>query len=153
MNGKSPYQQIDEFCQKEKKDKIIERILYHKFMEELTELKDSYKKDNADNEPPNETLNGYVATLLSANNLTKNIRLAEEELEDALKDKIVKIRRSIGRANFGKSVLSSVIGSFIFILLLIAIFFVAENQVKSLFGIDGVGKTKTEQIQSDNSNK
>ena len=153
MNGKSPYQQITGFCQKEKKDKIIERILYHKFMEELTELKDSFKKDNADNEPPNETLNGYVATLLSANNLTKNIRLAEEELEDALKDKIVKIRRSIGRSNFWKSVLSSVIGSFIFILLLIAIFIVAENQVKSLFGIDGAGKTKTEQIQSDNSNK
>jgi hypothetical protein len=150
MNGKSPYQLISEYCQKEKKDKIIERILYHKYTEELTELIDSYKKDNDDKEPPADTTNGYTATLLSKINLSKNVRLAEEELEDVLEEKTKKIKSEIGRINFWKSVWASVIASFIFILLLIAIFKVAENQVKSLFSNDSGGQKQTEQVDSTN---
>jgi hypothetical protein len=151
MNGNSPYQQIYQYCQKEKKDKIIERILYHKYTEELTELIDSYKKDNSDKEPTKDTIEGYTATLLSKNNLSKNVRLAEEELDDVLDVKIKKIKKEIGRVNFWKSVWASVLASFIFVLLLIAFFLVAENQVKSLFHIDANGNSKTEQLKESNS--
>lgn len=147
MNGNSPYQLIYEYCQNEKKDKIIERILYHKYTEELTELIDSYKNDNNAKEPTNDTIEGYTATLLSKNNLSKNVRLAEEELDDVLDVKIKKIKKEIGRINFWKSVWASVLASFIFILLMIAFFLVAENQVKSLFHIDTNGNTKTEQLK------
>ena len=146
MNGKSPYIIIAEFCEREKIDKIIERILYHKYNEELTELINSYKTDNHAQDPLPDTIDGFSATLLSEINLRKNIRLAEEELEEIFKDKIKKVKRSISNTDFWKSVLASIVASFIFIIILILMYVVAENQVKSLIN----NGTKVESISKKN---
>ena len=151
MSGNSPYKTIKSYCEKEKKNKIIERILFHKFEEELNELIDSYREGNDGSLPSSQTKHGYISTLLSSTNLAKNIRLADEELEAIFKDKIDKYKKNISKTNFWKSVWASIVASFIFIILLIAIFSVAENQVKGLFHIEG--NEKTSQLEKDKTNQ
>jgi hypothetical protein len=148
MNGKSPFVIIREYCSKEKTSKLIERILFHKFEEELNELLESYRKDHNGQDPSQDTINGYISTLLSETNLSKNIKLAEEEIREELEDEINKIKKKIGNINFWKSVGASILGSFFFTILLIIIFFIAENQVKSLLHIDNAINTTQQQINS-----
>lgn len=136
MNVNNPFQTIKDFCRGEKLNITIERILYHKYQQEINELIQSYKDENNGNKPSDDTIQGFKQTLLSENTLSTNVRLADEEIEDILKDKITAEKRKIGRINFWKSVLSSVVGSFFFVLLLILIFIVAENQVRGLLGTD-----------------
>ena len=148
MPSKSPFCIISEFCSREKKAKTIERILFHNFNEELNELIESYRKANDNQEPSSETVDGFKVTLLSETNLKKNIRMAEEELEDVLESKIKKMKRKFINTNFWHSVFASVLASFIFVILLILVYIVAENQVRSMLE----SKPKTESVQQENSN-
>lgn len=138
MSGNSPYEIVKLYCEKEKKNKIIERILYHKFEEELNELISNFKDINESTPPSSQVRNGYTTTLLSTTNLAKNTRLAEEELEDIFKGKIDAYKKKVGRVSFWKSVWAGIVASFIFTVLLIVIFAVAENQIKSLLKLGEV---------------
>ena len=100
---------------------------------------------------PYGTLYGFQQSLLSENTLSSNLRLAEEEIESILKEEIKAEKKKLGRVKFWISVGASVVGSFIFIGILIITFAVANNQIKNLLGVESYGdQDRTTEIESTN---
>ena len=143
--------EITDFCEKVNVQKTIERILYHKYQEDMNELVQSYRDENNNEEPPQDTIVGFKQSLLSENTLSSNLRLAEEEIESILKEEIKAEKKKMGRVKFWISVGASVVGSFIFIGILIITFAVANNQIKNLLGVESYGdQDRTTEIESTN---
>lgn len=137
----TPYSQIMEFCKKKDASELQSKILLHKFYKDYYEIINNYKK-REDKEPTEETLEGFESTLLSETTLQGNLKLSEKEIEIALSKEIKKHDRVTSIKNFGLSILSGVIASFIFTILLIVILNLAQNQVKGW--INDMYKTQQE---------
>lgn len=143
----TPYSQIMEFCQNKDVSELQSKILLHKFYKDYYEVVDNYKKKE-NKEPTDEILKGFESTLLSETTLQGNLKLSNEEIEAALSKEIKKHERVTSLKNFGLSVLSGVIASFIFTILLIVILNLAQNQVKGW--INDMYKTQQEMVQTVN---
>lgn len=143
----TPYSQIMEFCKNKNVPELQSKILLHKFYKDYYDIINNYKaKEN--NEPTEEILKGFESTLLDETTLQGNLKLSEDEIEKALSEEIKKHDKIISIKNFGLSVLSGVIASFIFTILLIVILNLAQNQVKGW--IDDMYKTQQEIEQTVN---
>lgn len=143
--SRESYNRIKEFSKARNLSKLQERILLHKYYEDYFILIDDHKKKNGGNEPSPDTVIGFNSTLLSDMTLSTNINLAEAELESFTKKKLEKVKMANGWKNFGLSTLSSIIGSFLFTLIIILLFLMGESQIKSW--IKDFGKEKTEVTQ------
>lgn len=66
-------------------------------------------------------LKEFESTLLDETTLLGNLKLSEDEIEKALSKEIKKHDKIISVKNFGLSILSGVIASFIFTILLVVI--------------------------------
>ena len=143
----TPYSQIMEFCKSKNVSELQSKILLHKFYKDYYEIIDNYKKKE-NKEPTEEILEGFESTLLSETTLQGNLKLSEEEIEIALSKEIKKHDRITSAQNFGLSVLSGVLASFIFTILLIVILNLAQNQVKGW--INDMYKTQQEMEQTVN---
>ncbi len=137
----TPYSQIMEFCKNKNVPELQSKILLHKFYKDYYDIINNYKnKENK--EPTEEILKGFESTLLDETTLQGNLKLSEDEIEKALSKEIKKHDKIVSIKNFGLSVLSGVIASFIFTVLLIVILHLAQNQVKGW--IDDMYKTQQE---------
>lgn len=137
----TPYSQIMEFCKNKNVPELQSKILLHKFYKDYYDIINNYKnKENK--EPTEEILKGFESTLLDETTLQGNLKLSEDEIEKALSKEIKKHDKIVSIKNFGLSVLSGVIASFIFTVLLIVILNLAQNQVKGW--IDDMYKTQQE---------
>lgn len=131
MSSKTPYTIIKEYCAHNKNsDKLVEKILLHTFYEEYDELVKAEKENRA--ELSDEEINGFRNSLLSKINLKKNEEIAKAEIESCMESKT----RIIVAQNKVKNAFSviglNVFSSVIFTLLLIILFFLAENQIRPL---------------------
>lgn len=137
----TPYSQIMEFCKTKNASDLQSKILLHKFYKDYYEVIDNYKKKE-NKEPTKEILEGFESTLLSETTLQGNLKLSEEEIESAFSKEIRKHDKVTSMKNFGLSILSGVIASFLFTILLIIILNLAQNQVKGW--INDMYKTQQE---------
>lgn len=131
MSSKTPYAIIKEYyVQNKTNDKLIEKILLHTFYEEYDELVKAEKESRS--ELSEDEINGFRNSLLSKINLKKNEEIAKAEIGSCVESKT----RIIVAQNKVKNALSiiglNVVSSIIFTLLLIVLFFLAENQIKPL---------------------
>ncbi len=144
----TPYNQITEFCKNKNVPELQSKILLHKFYKDYYEVIDNYQKKES-KEPTKEILEGFESTLLSETTLQGNLKLSEEEIASALSKEIKKHDRLTSIKNFGLSILSGVIASFIFTILLLVILNLAQNQVKGW--INDMYKTQQQIEQTVNS--
>lgn len=143
----TPYSQITDFCKNKNASELQSKILLHKYYKDYYEVIENYKnKENK--EPTSEILEGFESTLLSETTLQGNLKLSEGEIELALSKEIEKHDRIISLKNFSLSVLSGIIASFIFTILLIVILNLAQNQVKGW--INDMYKTQQEMEEAVN---
>lgn len=131
MTNKTPYEIIKEYCTHNKNnDKLVEKILLHTFYEEYDELVKAEKENRS--ELSKEEINGFRNSLLSKINLKKNEEIAKSEIESCVETKT----RMIVVQNKVKNALSiiglNIASSIIFILMLILLFSLAENQIRPL---------------------
>ena len=129
-NSKTPLEHIRNYCLSEKKTKIIEKIVYHKYNQDLSDLISSYLK-NENKDASAEIIEGFKTTLISNNTLSTNIRLAEEEINDIVENKVRLLEKKYKRNDFFRAIIINILSSFIFTLLIILIAIVAENQIKT----------------------
>lgn len=121
---------ISKFCEDNKLSKLHQRILLHKYYEDYYLLIEDYcKKENSN--PSADTIKGFNSTLLNEMTLKTNISLANDEIRNYTEKEIAKVKKNQSIKSFWFSVLSSIIGSFLFTILLLIIFTLAQNQVKS----------------------
>lgn len=125
----TPYSQIVEFCKKKNASELQCKILLHKFYKDFYEIIDDYKNKEK-REPTHEIIEGFENTLLSETTLQGNLKLSNEEIEIEFSKQIKKHDRIISIKNFGLSVISGVLASFIFSLLLVLILNLAQNEIK-----------------------
>ncbi|WP_114819372.1 MULTISPECIES: hypothetical protein [Chryseobacterium] len=124
------FETIANFCNAKNYPLIYNRILLHKFYEDYKKvINDHTIKEGSD--PTNDTLKGFKSTLLNDMTLTSNIKLAEDELKNYSKEEINKFERKQSTRAFWISVLSGVIASIIYTLLLIIFFYLGKNQLSS----------------------
>lgn len=141
----TPYSQIMEFCKNKNVSELQSKILLHKFYKDYYEIIDNYKKKE-NQEPTEEILKGFESTLLSETTLQGNLKLSNEEIEAALSKEIKRHDKLMSLKNFSLSVLSGVIASFLFTILLVVILNLAQNQVKGW--INDMYKTQQEMEQT-----
>lgn len=121
---------ISKFCEDNKLSKLHQRILLHKYYEDYYILIEDYRKKENSN-PSTDTIKGFNSTLLNEMTLKTNISLANDEIKNYTEKEIAKVKKNQFIKSFWFSVLSSIIGSFLFAILLLIIFTLAQNQVKS----------------------
>ncbi|MFK9118470.1 hypothetical protein ACJEBK_16520 [Peribacillus frigoritolerans] len=126
----TPFEQIRKFCTDKNLSKMHERFLYHKYVEDLTSLIDSYHPLHG-KEPSDEVKEGFKGTLISENTLSTNVRLADDEFKELTNKEIVKVKKKASFLAFSVDVVSGVVASFVFTLLLILIFSLGQSQFKS----------------------
>lgn len=143
----TPYSQIMEFCKNKNVSELQSKILLHKFYKDYYEVIDNYKKKE-NKEPTEEILKIYENTLLSETTLQGNLKLSEEEIENAFSKELKKHDRLMSFANFWLSVLTGVVASVFFTLLLILVLNLAQSQVKGW--INDMYKTQQEIEQTVN---
>lgn len=131
--SREAFTRIKEFSTARNLTKLQERILLHKYYEDFYSLYDDYKRKNQGNNPSNDIIIGFNNTLLSDMTLSTNISLSISELESFTKKEISKVKRVNGLKDFGLSTLSSIVGSFLFTLLIIILFLMGQNQIRSWF--------------------
>lgn len=124
------FETIKSFCKNNNYSKIQERILLHKYYEDLYILIDDYKSKEGSN-PSVEIIKGFNSTLLNDMTLKTNIKLADDEIKNYTEKEIRKFERKQTFKDFSYSTLASIIGSIIFSILLIILFTIAHSQVKS----------------------
>lgn len=154
--SREAFTRVKEFSTARKLSKLQERILLHKYFEDYFSLVDDYKKKNQGNNPPSDTIVGFNSTLLSDMTLSTNIDLSVSELDSFSKDEIDKVKTKNGWKNFWLSTFSSIVGSFLFTLIIILLFLMGENQIKSWIkdDINEKDKDKTEMTSGkDDSNE
>lgn len=125
----TPYSQIMEFCKNKNVSELQSKILLHKFYKDYYEIIENYKVKEK-KEPTDEILKGFESTLLSDTTLQGNLKLSNEEVASALSKEINKHDQIISIKNFGLSIISGVIASFIFTILLFITLNLAQNQIK-----------------------
>ena len=121
---------ISKFCEDNKLSKLHQRILLHKYYEDYYILIEDYRKKENSN-PSADTIKGFNSTLLNEMTLKTNVSLANDEIRNYTEKEIAKVKKHQSIKSFWLSVLSSIIGSFLFAILLLIIFTLAQNQVKS----------------------
>ena len=126
----TPYERIKTFCETKELSKLQQSILLNKFYENYNAMIDEYKKSTGKN-PDQNMLEAYETALLSDTNIQNNIKLVNEEIENVFKDKLRTFKRTTSLKEFSISVLSGVIGSFIFALLILLLLKLGQNQIKS----------------------
>lgn len=126
----TPYERIKTFCETKELSKLQQSILLNKFYENYNAMIDEYKK-RQDKDPDQNMLEAYETALLSDTNIQNNIKLVNEEIENVFKDRLKSFKRRTSFKEFSISVLSGVIGSFIFTLLLVLLLQLGQNQIKS----------------------
>ena len=130
MSTESPFEHIKKFCRDRNLVKLHERILFHKFNEDFYDLIASY--ETSENKAPSaDIVKGFESTLLSDNTLSTNIRLADEEIDEHIEKEIKKVERKYSFGNFSLSVFASLLASFLFAIILVLIFTVAQSQIRS----------------------
>ncbi|MFZ4412685.1 MAG: hypothetical protein ACOYOV_06345 [Bacteroidales bacterium] len=143
--SRETFNRIKEFSTARNLTKLQERILLHRYFEDYYFLIDDYARKHQGNNPSADTIVGFNTTLLSDMTLSTNVNLSAAELEEFNKKEIEKVKAVNGWKNFGLSTLSSIIGSFLFTLLIIILFLMGESQIKSW--INDFGKKSTETTQ------
>lgn len=121
---------IKKFCEGHNFSKLHERILFHKFYEDFDTITKDYK-DNETTDPSEDTIKGFISTLLSEMTLQSNVKLADDEIKSFTRKEIKKLKRVQTFKEFCSSALASIVGSIIFSIILIILFTIAQNQLKS----------------------
>ena len=126
----TPYKRIRNFCKNKNVTKIEQSLIVNKFYEDYYSMIEEHTK-NEKGVLTDETCKGFENALLSDVNLQISLKIIKEDIENEYKRrvKIVEIKTSI--KEFSVSVLSGVIASFLFTILLIVILNMAQSQVKS----------------------
>lgn len=126
----TPYERIKNYCETKELSKLQQSILLNKFYENYNAMIAEYKKGEG-KDPDQNMLEAYETALLSDTNIQNNIKLVNEEIENAFKDRLKLFKLTTSFKEFSISVLSGVIGSFIFTLLLVLFLRLGQNQIKS----------------------
>jgi hypothetical protein len=143
---------INNFCQTNTISKVYERMLFHKYHEDLYVLIEDFIKTEK-SEPSDDIVRGFKSTLCNEMTLRTNIRLAEDEIKNHTKKELKKFERKQTSSAFWFSTFSSVVASFIFSILLLLIFTVAHSQVKSwLNDLNSDNSSKTEKVETKTTN-
>lgn len=121
---------INKFCDSEKLDYFYRYYLYHKFNSDLEEQIANHKKISK-SEPSEETISTIKSTLISNSTLSTNVKLAVEQRKRILDKEIKQYRLRQNIKVFSLNVLSGVLASILFTLLIVVVFTLGENQIKS----------------------
>ncbi|MBD5347548.1 MAG: hypothetical protein HDR92_10550 [Bacteroides sp.] len=135
------FEAIFDFCDRNKLSKLHQRVLLHKYYEDYYVLIEDYRNKEK-TEPSADTIKGFNSTLLNEMTLKTNVRLADDEIRNYTQKEIDKVTKKQSRKSFWNSVLTSIIGSFIYSVILLLLFTLAHNQVKSW--IDDLYKNEQE---------
>ena len=129
MNGKTELEVVTEYCNSNGKSSVVGSIAFSIYQQQLEELiADS--QNNGEGLSDNE-ISTMRTTLLSQNSLSAHVRLAEDQLAEQTRSAIKPLLKKEGFKNFLVSVGASVIASFLYSILLIIIFVVAQEQIAS----------------------
>ncbi|WP_312923212.1 hypothetical protein [Empedobacter brevis] len=121
---------VSDFCTKNKLPLIFNRILVHKYYEDYNKIVNDYTIKEK-NPPSQDILKGFEATLLSEMTLNSNAKLAEDELQNYTKKEINKYKQEVSIKNFWMNVLSGVVATIIYTLLLLLFFYLGKSQIHS----------------------
>lgn len=121
---------INKFCDSEKLDSFYKYYLYYKFNSDLEEQIANHKKISK-SEPSEETISTIKSTLISNSTLSTNVKLAVEQRKRILDKEIKQYRSGQNIKVFSLNVLSGVLASILFTLLIVVVFTLGENQIKS----------------------
>lgn len=127
MSIQSDRQVVQEYCRKNNKSAVITALTYSVFQKQFEEL----IEDNTDEEgaPSKTKIDAMRMTLLSDASLNAHLRVAEEMQLSETQDVLQPFMRKESIKNFWHSVSASVVASFIYSVLLIVIFIVAQEQI------------------------
>jgi ABC-type microcin C transport system permease subunit YejB len=128
MFDATPFAKISEFCLDKNLDKIYEKMLHSKFVEEYNDLRKQPDGSNI-SQAQEQTL---INILLSTGSLIKNLDIVKSELDNIIKEKTKWVELRYKIKNTGFIILWNIVSSFLFTLLLIIFFAVAENQIRSM---------------------
>lgn len=126
----TPFKQIKKYCIDKGLSKMHERFLYHKYVEDLDDLIERYRASQG-KEPSKDIKEGYVSTLTSHSTLSTNVILADDEIKKITKKEAEKAKMKVSIFTFSMDVVSGVVASIVFSVLLIVVFTLAQSQIKS----------------------
>lgn len=124
------FKTIKEFCKNNKYPVIYNRILLHKFYEDFYKVTSDHKlKQGID--PSADTITGFQSTLLNDMTLKSNVKLAEDELKTLTSYEVNKFKLIVSFKQFTLDVVSGIIATIIYTVLLILFFYLGKNQINS----------------------
>ena len=126
----TPYERIRDFCKNKDIPKLKQDLMVSRFYENFDLMVTEYRTKEG-KEPTDETSDAYEDALLSDVNLQNILKLVDEEIENEFADRTKRVKRQTSFKEFSLSVLSGVIASFLFTILLVIILNLAQSQIKS----------------------
>lgn len=130
---KSAYDVINDFCENKYNDVLVpaERdYVIRKFFDSYAESIEKYKADHGEY-PADEQETTIINSLLIDNNLKSYADSAKSNYEKLVNSIESDFKRKQNRSGFLKNVVSSVLASFIYSIILIVIFWVARDQIST----------------------
>jgi hypothetical protein len=127
----SAFEAISKYCLDKDIDFPVRNQAYAIYTTKHKDAIESYKKSNGNNISPKET-NAIEKTLISPSSMDEYINSAAQIITDIKQTAIAPYKNKFKWGEFGVSVGASVLGAFLFLLLLIVLVYAAEEQVKSL---------------------
>jgi len=123
MNNKHPFDIIDEFCQHQHESFIVRDIAYAIYEDKLqTVINDKIKAGYA---PSESEINTMRETLLHEKNIYVHVQIAKDRLDEEKKVN----SRTLGIKEFLHAVLASIVANFLFTVIIIVVFMVAQNKI------------------------
>ncbi len=129
MNDKTELQTVQEYCQQRSKSSVVTSLAYSIYQQQLEELVTENTNGNA--APTDAEISTMKTTLLSQNSLSAHVRFAEEMLSTEVDKAITPHINKEGSKTFWTSVGGSIVANFIYSILMILLFVVAQDQIGS----------------------
>jgi len=117
----TPYETIDGYCKKNKKNNCIRDLAYSIYTQQADLL----------SQEPTLSSAAIQTMLLTDASLLAHVRSAEDALSAQVENELKQIRKELGTKSFGMSVLSGVVGNVVYSLLLVIIFVLAKDQIST----------------------
>lgn len=147
----SPYDQINDYCNKKNgaTDKH-KAIMLYRFYNDYYAAIDNYKKNHGNKNPSTLDCETFESVLLQSTSLDSSYTITSKMIDEEIDKELQRHEKKTKVQDFGLSVASGVVASFVFAVLALLFVHVCHNQVKSF--IDSIYQVDEEITQVINQN-